>query len=43
MPRKKEEYEGIDLEVSVSDSEKIRCCGKEFTKDELYWHKRKCH
>jgi hypothetical protein len=22
---------------------KFKCCGKEFTKDELYWHKRKCH
>jgi len=43
MPKKKEENEGIDLEVSVSDSDKIRCCNQEFTEKEYYWHKRKCH
>lgn len=23
--------------------EKIKCCDKEFTETEYYWHKRKCH
>jgi len=36
MPKKEDE------EIRV-EKKPFKCCGKEFTKEEFYWHKRKCH
>ena len=44
MPRKREEMnEVLEPGESMSPEEKITCCGKKFTQEEYYWHKRKCH
>ena len=43
MPRKKEVNEILEPGVIMDSSEKITCCGKQFTQEEYYWHRRKCH